>query len=130
MPAKVMQGFLLDVPDTPGALHMITSRLAKAAVNIAGIGGMSFDGHAKIGLVTESTLATREVLREVDANVRPVEYLVVAAKDKPGELDRYLTRLSEAGLNIMCLVPIFGTEPRLAFAVDDPVKGREVLRTI
>lgn len=128
MPAKVMQGFLLDVPDTPGALQKVTSRLAKANVNIAGIGGMSFDGHAKIGLVTESTLETREVLREVGVNVRPVEYLVVAAKDKPGELDRYLSRFSDAGLNVTCLVPIFGSEPRLGFAVDDPVKGREVLR--
>lgn len=130
MPARVLQGFLFDVEDRPGALHTVTMRLAVEGVNITGIGGMSFGDRAKIGLVTENSLATRDVLREVGVNVRPVEYLVVAANDKPGELDRCLTKLSEAGLNVACLFPLVSPNPELAFAVDDPVKAREVLRAI
>ena len=130
MPATVLQGFLLDVPNEPGALHRITSRLAAEGVNIQGIGGMATETLGRIGLVTENTLATREVLRDVGANVRPVEYLAVTTADRPGELDRYLTKLSDAGLNVVCLLTLIAREPTLAFAVDDPVKARDVMRNL
>lgn len=130
VPAKVVQGFLLDVPNTPGALHYVTARLAHEKVNIQGIAGVAHDGRATIGLVTDNDLHTRDVLRDVGDNVRPVPFLAVTARDEPGELDRYLTKLGMAGLNIVCLFPLVSKEPTLAFAVDDPVKARAALKDI
>lgn len=130
MAARVMQGFLLDIEHRPGSLEVVTARLTEAGVNIQGIGGMAFGARATIGLVTENTLATRDVLREVGVNVRPIEYFAVATQDKPGELHKHLTSLSRAGLNVVGLFPLVSAEPTLAFAVDDTKRARDVLRSL
>lgn len=130
MPARVERGFLLDLADKPGALHDVTARIADAGVNIAGIAGLALGGEARIALLTDNSLETRQILRQTGVGVRPAEFLVVTAHDEPGELDRYLTRLSDQGLNIVALFSIATPEPSLAFALDDAVKGREALRAL
>lgn len=130
MSAKVLQGFMLDVPNTPGALHYVTAALAHEKVNIQGIAGIAYDGKATIGLVTDNDLHTRDLLRKVGENVRATQFLAVQTQDKPGELDRYLTRLSMSGVNVVCLFPLIAKEPTLAFAVDDAVKARDVFGSL
>lgn len=128
MPATVLQGFMLDVPNTPGALHFVTAALAHEKVNIQGLAAVAHDTKATIGLVTDNDLATRELLRRVGENVRAVPFLAVQTQDRPGELDTQLTRLSMAGLNVVCLFALIAKEPTLCFAVDDPVKARDVFK--
>lgn len=121
---------MLDVPNQPGALHYVTAALAHEKVNIQGIAGIAYDGKATIGLVTDNDLHTRDLLRKVGENVRAVPFLAVTTQDRPGELDKYLTKLSMSGLNVVCLFPLISAEPTLCFAVDDLVKARDVLKTL
>ena len=121
---------MLDVPNTPGALHYVTAALAHEKVNIQGIAAVAHEARATIGLVTDNDLHTRDTLRKVGENVRATQFLAVRTEDRPGELDRYLTRLSMSGVNVVCLFPLIGREPTLAFAVDDPVKARDVFKDL
>ncbi len=130
MTVEVLQGFILELEDKPGALHNVTMGLAVAGVNIQGIGGATVNGSGVIGLVTENSLETRSVMKELALSVRPVEYLCVRTEDQPGALDRYLTLLAREGLNVISLFPLVSREPTIAMACDDAVRAREVLRKV
>ncbi len=130
MPTDVLQGFILDLPNEPGALHRVTVELARANVNIQGIGASVVHGRGVIGLVAENDLETRHVLEEVAENVRAVQFLTVKTQNAPGALDTVLTLIANAGLNVVSLFPLVTPEPTIAMAFDDAVKAREVLRDL
>ena len=126
-----MNVFTVKLRNEPGALAQVAEAIANSGVDILAVGGGGI-GDAGVGtLITDNDAATRQALTEANCQFSEAEAIVADLEDRPGTLARAARALADAGVNLtgLLIVQSMGDRARLAFAVDDPIKAREALRS-
>lgn len=124
-----LRGFRLELPDVPGTLRTVTQRLAKENVNVTGVCGLVVAGKGYAILAVNDPDMTQSVLSAADIVFREIPLLVTDIEDQPGELDRRLALLDDAGVNVEALfgMPSLYNGAAVALQVDDQKAAEAVL---
>ena len=126
-----MNLFTVKLKNEPGALARVAAAMASRGVDVRALGG---GGIGEVGVamfVTDNDMATREALMATNSEFSEAEAIVADVVDRPGTLARLTQALADAGVNVQGAVVMqwMNDRARLAFAVDDPTKAREALRS-
>jgi hypothetical protein len=98
--AKIVTEFSFQIDDHPGVLSSLSDILGKAGVNIDGGVGVAGAGRATIKFVIYKAEAAVKALKNSGINYDTREVIEIKVKDRPGELAKVASALSEAGINI------------------------------
>src|SRR5262245_13809555 len=100
MTPRLTTQFSVSVPDRPGALAKVTAILAGEGVNIAGAmtGGLGGPG---LRFVTDHPGGVRERLQDEGCAVDARAVCFIELPDRPGELEKVASVLTEEGVRIL-----------------------------
>jgi hypothetical protein len=121
----------VKLKNEPGALAQVAEAMATRGVDIRAFGGGGIGDTGIAAFVTDNDMATREALMASNCEFSESEAVVADVDDKPGTLARLTRAMADAGVNLQGAVVMqwMDERARLAFAVDDPMKAREALRS-
>ncbi len=121
--------FIVQLPNTPGALAALAESLAARGVDLRAIGGGGIGGLGHVILTTADDDTTREVLEERSYTFIEGESLLTEVDDRPGGMAAVARKLADAGVNIHghLFIGRWGDRAMFAFVVDDEEKARPVL---
>lgn len=126
----MVRQFVIQFDNRPGELAHLTKALAARGVDIQNISCAGAGPLAACFITTSDPHLTRDVLRGFGHEFVEGEPVCMEVPDRPGGLAEVTSKLADAGVNILGVVPI-GRRPgvvEMAFAVDDELKAREALR--
>ena len=113
------QDFMVILPNRPGVLANLSTKMGKAGINIEGISGTQYQDKVVLHLLFDKPEEANTLLRKNKFTIMSTrEVLVVATPDKPGELGKITQKLANAAVNIDFVY--LATKSRLVFGVDDP----------
>jgi hypothetical protein len=116
----------VELEDRPGTLAVMGEALGRAGINIEGVCGVARGGQGSIHILVSDPEAARHVLEEGGISTRePREVVAIRCEDRPGELGRIASTVTEAGANIDLVYVTM--DQRLVLGVDDPSMVREAL---
>jgi hypothetical protein len=122
----VSKDFVLIPDDQPGVLARLGEAAGAAGINIEGISAFTGEGKGIVHILVEDAESALQTLSEAGFDVRAArDVLVVDVADRPGALGEVCRTLADADVNIAQAYIANGS--RLVLAVDDIVRGREVL---
>lgn len=84
----------------PGNLARITSALAEARINLSGLFASDTRGRSPVRLLVANAARARAALRKAGLRVSEEPHLVLAMRDKPGQLARISKKLARSRVNI------------------------------
>ena len=122
--------FAVQMPDKPGEMGKLTTKLGEAGINIEGAITVAVGGQGWMHIcVSDSHRAeTGKVIETAGYKATETEVLVESVDDRPGVLGRLGHVFGEAGVNInfgyMC------TNNRLCIGTSDVAKARQVWMTV
>lgn len=121
--------FVVQVPNTPGAMAVLAERLAAAGVDLRAIGGGGLGEVGHMILTTTDDDGCRAVLLEGHYTFVEGESLVAEVDDRPGGMARIARALADAGVNVLghLFLGRWGDRAMFAFVVDDPDAARPIL---
>jgi len=116
-----MSAFIVELPNSPGSLAMLSEAVAERGINITGAAGATAGQVGSMAFTTDDDAATRTVLGERGWVYREVAVVTARVEDRPGTLAAAARRLADAGVNIetMFLAGMDGSKVRIAFGVDN-----------
>jgi hypothetical protein len=116
-----MSAFIVELPNRPGSLAMLSEAVAERGINISGAAGATAGQVGSMAFTTDDDAATRTVLGEHGWVFREVPVVTASLEDKPGTLAAAARRLADAGVNIETMFPAGadGSKVRMAFGVDN-----------
>lgn len=100
--AKATKGRLLSfsMKDKPGLLSGITTRLAKAKVNISAICAYAWDDTAYFDMTIDSNSKAKKALKDLKLEFEEEDVIAVEMPNRVGELDKVAKTIADAGINI------------------------------
>ena len=121
--------FIVQLPNTPGALAALSESLAARGVDLRAIGGGGIGELGHVILTTADDDTAREVLKERGYTFIEGESLLTEVDDRPGGMAAVARKLADAGINIHghLFIGRWGDRAMFAFVVDDEEKARPVL---
>jgi hypothetical protein len=121
--------FIVQLPNTPGALAALAESLAARGVDLRAIGGGGIGELGHVILTTADDDTTRQVLKERSYTFIEGESLLTEVDDRPGGMAAVARKLADAGINIHghLFIGRWGDRAMFAFVVDDEEKARPVL---
>ncbi len=123
-----MNIFTVDLKNQPGELAHVCEALAQRGVNIE-LAGITSGDHGLVSVTASDEAAARTALGSASVSFTEHPAIQVKTADRPGEAAKIARKLSDAHVNIDCLMPISicGGEVMLAIGVDSPDEARRVL---
>jgi len=113
------QDFMVMLPNRPGVLANLSSRMGKAGITIEGISGTQYQDKVVIHVLFDTEDEASALLRKNKITIMSTrEVLVVEIVDKPGELGKITQKMANAEVNIDFIY--LATKSRLVLGVDDP----------
>jgi len=113
------QDFMVMLPNRPGVLANLSSRMGKAGITIEGISGTQYQDKVVLHLLFDKEDEASALLRKNKFTIMSTrEVLVVEIVDKPGELGKITQKMANAEVNIDFVY--LATKSRLVLGVDDP----------
>ena len=113
------QDFMVMLPNRPGVLANLSTRMGKAGITIEGISGTQYQDKVVLHLLFDKGDEARTLLRKNKITIMSTrEVLVVEIEDRPGELGKITQKLANAEVNIDFVY--LATNSRLVLGVDDP----------
>jgi hypothetical protein len=125
----MVQQFVVQLENRPGALARLARALAVRGVNIEQIAGGGAGPLGYAVLTTNDDATTREVLRSSGYRFVEGQSLIVEIEDRPGTLADVTERLADAGIQILGVLVVGRRGPlaEIALSVDDVPRARRVL---
>jgi hypothetical protein len=112
--------YTVMLPNRPGILANLSTKMGKAGITIEGISGTQYQDKVVLHLLFDKGDEAYALLMKSKFTVMATrEVLVVEIVDKPGELGKITQKLANAAVNIDFLY--LATKSRLVLGVDDPV---------
>ena len=123
------QQFIVQLPNTPGALADLAEALAARGVDLRAIGGGGIGDVGHVILTTADDPTTRAVLEERGYVFAEGESILAEVDDRPGGMARISRALADAGVNIHghLFIGRWGDRATFGFVVDDVDKARTIL---
>jgi len=113
------QDFMVILPNRPGVLANLSTKMGKAGINIEGISGTQYQDKVVLHLLFDKPEEANALLRKNKFTIMSTrEVLVVEIPDKPGELGKVTQKMANAAVNIDFVY--IATKNRLVLGVDDP----------
>lgn len=121
--------FTIRLKNEPGTLAALAESVSRRGIDIRAVGGGGIGETGVISIATDNDVITREALRADGIEFIESEAILAEVEDKPGSLARTARALADAGINIQAVLAMAssGGMARLAIAVGDPAKARQVL---
>ena len=121
--------FVVQLPNRPGGLAILSEALAARGVDLRAIGGGGIGEVGHIIFTTGDDPTTRQVLEAGGYAYIEGESLLAEVADQPGGMARVARALADAGVNIYghLFLGRWGDRATFAFVVDDPEKARPIL---
>ncbi len=98
--ARLVKQLNFNLPDRKGLLSEITARLSNAKVNITSICAYTEEDKAYFMLTTENNTKAKKALADIVTDLKEEDVVSVEMPNRPGELEKVATKISEAGINI------------------------------
>lgn len=117
--------FSIKVENKPGAFAKITDVLANEGINIEGAITTSFEGKGHVLLNTNNPQATTTALKNAGIKYETQEFFEIKIQDKPGELNRVLTALKDANVNVTA--EYITEKQTIVFGVDNFAAAQKAL---
>lgn len=129
MAEVLMNAFIVELENKPGALATVAEAIATKGINITGFAGVTCGGNGSIAIMTNDEAGTRSALTGARLTFHEMELVSASIADEPGALAKTARKLADAGVNIEAA---FGTgmsagKVTVAFATSDPAKARSAL---
>jgi hypothetical protein len=123
------QQFIVQLRNEPGALAVLSERLAAAGVDLRAIGGGGIGDTGHMIMTTADDLTTRRVLVESGYTFIEGESILAEVEDRPGGMATLARRLADAGVNVYghLFLGSWGDRATFAFVVDNPDLARPIL---
>jgi len=116
------QDFTIMLPNRPGVLADLCTKLGKAGINIEGVSGTQYHDKVIIHILFEETEKAQALLYKNGFTIMSIrDVLVTDIKDKPGELGKFSQKIANAEVNIDFFY--LATNNRLVLGVDDVEKA-------
>lgn len=124
-----MNGFVVQLENSPGQLARLADALAERGINITAIAAVGSGSGGGIGLTTNDEASTRSALDAAGITSREIELVSASLEDKPGTLADAARRLADAGVNIELLLATgrSGNRIDVALGVDNVTAARQAL---
>lgn len=119
------------VENEVGSLGKVTTVLKENKINLRAIASYDTPEFGILRLVVDQPEKTKELLTQKGFVVKVTEVLAVELDDKPGDLDKVLNIIAEAGI---CINYIYSfvirndKVPLMVIHVDDMEKGETILK--
>ena len=99
-----VQYFYTEVPDKPGEGARVLSVLKEAGVNLLAFSGFPKGRRAQIDFIPADQAAFKAAARKAKVKlVGPKTGFLVQGEDRVGAVAEFMTKLSEAGINVTAL---------------------------
>jgi hypothetical protein len=121
----------LTLPNRPGTLAGVARTLAKARINLAGVGLDSSTGKGRVRLIVNDPDRAVGLLRAAGYEPEIREMLAVRLEDRAGSFLRVLEGLARERINILSvaiLVAREGNQPLVALSATDLPRARRILQ--
>ncbi|MCD6577293.1 MAG: hypothetical protein J7K66_04680 [Anaerolineaceae bacterium] len=120
------QDFTIMLPNRPGVLANLSTKLGKAGINIEGISGTQYHDKVVVHMLFNQIKEAQALLYKNKITIMSIrDVLVAKIKDQPGELGKIAQKIANAEVNIDFFY--LATNNRIVFGVDDPEKAAAVL---
>lgn len=96
----IRKQFTVYLENKAGALASVTSRLAKAGINIEGISAYTSADVGLIQIVADNAAQTRKVLNEAGVPFTVQEVALLTIPNRVGSLSELASALGKAGVNM------------------------------
>ncbi len=122
--------FVVQLPNSPGALAALAETLAERGVDLRAIGGGGIGDSGHVIMTTADDATTRAVLEEGGYTFIEGESLLAEVDDRPGGMAAISRALADAGVNIQghLFLGRWGDRATFAFVVDDADAARPILQ--
>lgn len=114
-----------------GSLGKVTSVLKENGINLRAIASFDSPEFGILRIVVDKPVLTKQILTQKGFVVKVTEVLAIELEDKPGDLDRVLHIISEAGL---CVNYIYSfvirndKAPLMVIHLDDMDKAEKIMK--
>jgi hypothetical protein len=124
-----MRDFTIPLTHRPGELGRVANALAKKAVNIKSVAGMTLGTQAAVRIIADDVDAARTALKEANIRFEETELATILLENQAGELANMADKLANAGLNLhaVYVIGLDGDLVELAIASDDVKKAKKAL---
>ena len=128
----MMQAFLVDLEDKPGALADVAEAIGAKGANITSVSGATCGDKGRIAIATDDDTRTRAALTEMSCTFDEKEITTTTLKHEPGTLGKAARQLAKAGINIdsVMLLGMQGQDIEVGFVTSDPVMARNALASV
>lgn len=126
-----MKQLSVFVENEIGSLSKVTSVLKENGINLRAIASFDSPEFGILRMVVDKPEYTKEVLTHNGFVVKVTEVLAIELEDKPGNLDKVLHVISEAGLSINYIYSFVirnAKEPLMVMNLDNLEKASEILK--
>jgi hypothetical protein len=124
-----MKDFSIKLSNKPGDLARVAQALARRAVNIKSLAGLSIDGVAMARILPDDVVAARTALEAANIRFTESEVHLVLLENKAGILANVTNRLGDEGINLeaIYITGIADDLVELAIVSDNPKKAKKIL---
>jgi hypothetical protein len=124
-----MHAFIVELPNRPGSLAMVTEAVAERAINITGVAGATAGELGSVSFTTDDESGTRNALGEKGWVYREVPMVQTSLEHRPGTLAAAARKLADAGINVevMFVSGMDGNKVQVSFGVDTPEAAQRAL---
>jgi len=124
-----MKQLSILVKDRIGLLAEVAEILGSHNINVSSIAAEKLDDKALIRLVTDNNALAKQKLEEEKFNVIESDVLIARLNDRPGELAKLASRLSEAKVNIENIMLLSKQNGKAIYAVqvDQPDVAEKII---
>ncbi len=119
------------VENEVGSLAKVTEVLREEGINLRAIASIDTPEFGILRIIVDDPQKTKEVLTQRGFVVKASKVLAVELLDRPGELDRVLHILADAGLTVNYIYSFVirnEKSPLMVMHLDDMERAEEILR--
>ena len=119
------------VENEVGSLARVTAVLREEGINLRAIASIDTPEFGILRIIVDDPQKTKEVLTQRGFVVKASKVLAVELLDRPGELDRVLHILADAGLTVNYIYSFVirnEKSPLMVMHLDDMERAEEILR--
>jgi hypothetical protein len=124
-----MNAFIVELPNRPGSLAMVTEAVAARGINITGVAGATAGELGSVSFTTDDESGARNALGEKGWVYREVPIVQTSLEHRPGALAAAARKLADAGINVevMFVSGMDGDKVQVSFGVDTPEAAQRAL---
>jgi hypothetical protein len=126
-----MADFWINLPDQPGELARLASRLREADVNLLGLWGYGAEnGHARFYCVPESAEQFRNFAKSAEIEIREGVTFYLAEANRGGALVQTLEKIAKAGINLLAIQAVAIEDAFGCFLWADPKDQAALMKVL